>query len=166
MGLIEFLKREKNARKIFGKREIKIIEKQLVGLKLTQSERNRLSRDIRAKLDFIKKAADYGGEFKLKHAAKIKEIIQNATEAISKDSFFSRIKRIILFGSYAEKQVHLDSDIDIAADFDDISLKEATDFRIRISGKVSDKADIQVYNFLPDKIKKEIDKNGVNLYKR
>ena len=54
MSLIQFLKKENNARKIFGKRELKIIEKQLFGLNLTQSEKNRLSRDIRKKLEFIK----------------------------------------------------------------------------------------------------------------
>ena len=41
--------------KIFGKKEIEINRKQLNGERLTQSEKNRLSRDIRQKLNFIEK---------------------------------------------------------------------------------------------------------------
>ena len=49
MSLLKTLKEEKNARKIFGKKEIEIIEKQLNGIKLSPSEQTRLSRDIRKK---------------------------------------------------------------------------------------------------------------------
>jgi hypothetical protein len=42
MEFLQFLKSNENTRKIFGKRELKIIEKQLNGINLTQSERNRL----------------------------------------------------------------------------------------------------------------------------
>ncbi len=49
MGMLQFLKKNENTRKIFGVRELKIIEKQLLGINLTQSEKNRLSRDIRKK---------------------------------------------------------------------------------------------------------------------
>ena len=55
--LLNFLKSNENARKIFGERELKIIEKQLLGVNLTQSEKNRLSRDIRLKFNFIKETA-------------------------------------------------------------------------------------------------------------
>jgi hypothetical protein len=58
MGLLELLKKSENARKIFGKRELKIIEKQMLGVNLTQSEKNRLSRDIRKKLEFIKEISE------------------------------------------------------------------------------------------------------------
>ena len=54
MTLLNILKSDENARKVCGKRELKIIEKQLLGINLTQSEKNRLYRDIRKKLDFKK----------------------------------------------------------------------------------------------------------------
>ena len=53
MSLLKFLKENENVRKVFGKRELKIIEKQLLGVNLTQSEKNRLSRDIRKKFEFV-----------------------------------------------------------------------------------------------------------------
>ena len=55
----------KNTRKIFGKRELKIIEKQIFGINLTQSEKNRLSRDIRKKFEFIEQVARFSAQFKL-----------------------------------------------------------------------------------------------------
>ena len=70
MSLINLLK-NKDARKIFGKRELKIIEKQLQGISLTQSEKNRLSRDIRKKFEFISKVSGFKEEFKLKKGAYI-----------------------------------------------------------------------------------------------
>lgn len=166
MGLIEFLKSDQNARKIFGKRELKIIEKQTYGLTLTQSEKNRLSRDIRKKFDFIKRVNRFEDDFELKKGTKIKEIINNAKEFILQSKYFSRIKRIVLFGSHAERLVHFGSDIDIAAEFDAISEREATEFRIFVSGRINEKVDIQVYNVLPEKIKKEIDSKGKVLYER
>ena len=54
MNFKNLLKNSKNVRKIFGKKEIEIILKQLEGITLTQSEKNRLSRDIRPKLKVIK----------------------------------------------------------------------------------------------------------------
>ncbi len=53
MDLSQFLKKTPEARKIFGQRELKIIEKQLNGISLTQSEKNRLSRDIRYKISAV-----------------------------------------------------------------------------------------------------------------
>ena len=166
MNLLEFLKKEENARKIFGKRELKIIEKQLHGLNLTQSEKNRLSRDIRKKLEFIKEISKYSSDFQLKHGAIIKELIQDSLDIVKKDFMFHKIKRIIIFGSTLEKTRHLSSDIDLAAEFDVMDVKEATKFRIRISGKLNDKIDLQVYNILPNKLKEEIDKKGRVLYKK
>ena len=57
--LIEFLKTNRNARRIFGKRELEIMIQQLDGLQLKQSEKNRLSRDIKPKLEFIKEIAEF-----------------------------------------------------------------------------------------------------------
>ncbi|MCK4521528.1 MAG: nucleotidyltransferase domain-containing protein, partial [Nanoarchaeota archaeon] len=164
MDLINFLKTKKNARKIFGKREIKIIEKQVLGINLTQSEKNRLSRDIRKKFEFIKSLNKFSGEFRLKKGTKIKEIVEETKEAILEDELYQKIKKIMLFGSATENQLTFRSDVDIAVEFSDTNLKEATLFRKRIYGKTNERADIQVYNVLPKKIKKEIDTKGRILY--
>jgi len=164
MTLLNFLKTSKNARKVFGKRELKIIEKQLLGVNLTQSEKNRLSRDIREKLNFIKKVSTFEDEFKLKKGAVIKELIEAAKQVILNDKLRNKIKRIFLFGSAVENQLTFRSDIDIAVEFDRISLVDATRFRARASGRVSDRIDIQVYNHLPKKILNEIKLKGRTLY--
>jgi len=164
MGVLKLLKSDKNARKVFGKRELKIAEKQLLGINLTQSEKNRLSRDIRPKLEFIKEAAKFSEEFKLKKGSEIRKIIEEAKEVILNDALFRKIKEVILFGSAVEKKLTFKSDIDIAVKFDRASLKEATLFRKRVSGRVNSRVDVQVYNILPDKIKKEIDAKGKRLY--
>ncbi|MEK6951776.1 MAG: nucleotidyltransferase domain-containing protein [Nanoarchaeota archaeon] len=164
MRFINFLKNNENARKIFGKRELKIIEKQVLGINLTQSEKNRLSRDIRKKLKFIEEVAKFSDEFKLKKGMEIKRIIDDTIEIIKGDVLFRDIKKIILFGSIVENQLSFRSDIDIAIEFLDISLKEATSFRIRVLGRSDNKIDIQVYNVLPEKIKKEIDEKGKVLW--
>ena len=166
MSLLNLLKTNENARKIFGKRELKIIEKQLLGINLTQSEKNRLSRDIRKKFEVIKDLSQYSSEFGLKRSADIKEMINEAKEIILENKYFSKIKEIILFGSAAENMLSLISDIDIAVKFDEISVIEATKFRIEIAGKVNERIDIQVYNILPNKIKREIDQKGKVLYER
>lgn len=164
MELITFLKTNKNTRKIFGKKEIKIIEKQINGINLTQSEKNRLSRDIRKKFDFIKEIFGFNEEFELKKGANIKKIIWDSKNEILNDSSFKNIRTIWLYGSAVENKLMPESDIDIAVDFFNINLKEATLFRKRILGRVNSKADIQVYNVLPDKIKKEIQNIGKRIY--
>ncbi len=58
----------------------------------------------------------------------------------------------------------LSSDIDIAVEFFNIEVGEATKFRIEIIGKVDKKIDLQMYNILPNKIKKEIDSKGKVIY--
>ncbi len=164
MNIADFLKNNKNARKIFGKREIIIIEKQVNGIKLTQSEKNRLSRDIRKKLEFIKELERFSDEFKIKKGSAIKEKIRKAMEEILNDELKNKIKKIILFGSSINNARTFRSDIDIAVVFDEISLKEATKFRIRVSRNFGKDMDIQVYNTLPEKLKKEIDKKGGMIY--
>jgi len=164
MNLIYFLKKEKNTRKIFGKRELKIIEKQLNGVNLTQSEKNRLSRDIRKKFNFIKEASNFSEEFNLKKGNLIEKIIQETKETILEDKLNKKISKIIVFGSFIEKKLTFRSDIDIAVMFTGIDKKEATLFRKRISGRVPDRVDIQVFKFLPQKIKKEIDLKGKVIY--
>ena len=164
MNLLRFLEKNENTRKVFGQRELKIIEKQLLGVALTQSEKNRLSRDIRPKFEFIKEAARFESEFKLKKAACIHQLIEEAKEIILNDQVASSIKKIILFGSAATNSLTLRSDIDLAVEFRDITLREATLFRQRTLGRVNSLLDIQVYNVLPEKIKKEIDVKGKTLY--
>lgn len=166
MNLIQFLKKNQLSRKVFGQRELKIIEKQLYGVALTQSEKNRLSRDIRKKFEFVQQAARYEEEFKLKKGAEIKKIIEDSIETIKRHPRFKDIKAIKLFGSHAENMSTLFSDVDIAVIFDNITDNEAAQFRINILGKCYDKADIQVYNTLPGKIKNEIDKKGRIVYER
>jgi len=166
MNLIQFLERNENTRKIFGQRELKIIEKQLNGINLTQSEKNRLSRDIRKKFKFIKEISKFEEDFDLKKSKIVKEITNEAKEVILQDKYFKKIKKIILFGSVVENKLTFRSDIDIAVEFDKISLREATAFRKRISGKENDKIDIQIFNVLPKKIQKEINKKGKVVYKK
>ncbi len=163
--LSEFLKTDKNARKIFGKKELEIIFKQLDGLPLKQSERNRLSRDIKPKLEFMREIAKFEDEFELKKDANNLTIIDKAVQLILKDELKDRIKAVVLFGSHVKGIVTKRSDIDICVVFTDISLEEATQFRIRISSEFSEKVDIQAFNTLPQKIKRAIARNHKILHK-
>ena len=164
MNLIQFLKSNENARKIFGEREIKIIEKQLNGINLTQSEKNRLSRDIRKKFQFINEASRFEREFELKKAGLVRSLIDEAKETILHHPLKNKIIKIILFGSFVDNKMTSHSDIDIAIVFDKITKKDAGKFRIYILGRVDKKIDTQVYNTLPEKIKKEINTNGEVIY--
>ncbi len=166
MNFINTIKNDPSLRKIFGKRELKIIEKQLLGIKLRDSERTRLSRDIRKKFEAIAKLSSFSSQFELKKGAVIKEIIEEAKQEILDNVLFRKIQRIVLYGSSVENSRTFRSDIDIAVDFDNIDLKEATRFRRDVMSNIDEKVDIQVYNVLPDKIKKEIDLKGRVLYKK
>ena len=166
MKLKQFLKTNKNARKVFGKKEIEIIIKQLEGLKLTQSEKNRLCRDVKPKLEFIKEAIKFKDEFNLVKNQDNKRIMDKAVQIILRDKPNKNISAILLFGSFADNSFTKRSDIDICAVFkEDISLKKATEFRIHTSGQLPKKVDIQVFNILPQKIKKGIARNHKILYK-
>ena len=166
MALLELVKYEKAMRRLFGQQELKIIEKQLLGVNLSASEKTRLSRDIRSKFEIIRQLSDFKKEFYLKKAQEIKHLINDAKEVILKSDWFKQIDKIIVFGSAVENQLRLNSDIDIAVIFNKINLKDATKFRIEISSKVPEKIDVQVYNILPDKLKKEIDKKERVIYKK
>lgn len=166
MNLIQFLNSSENARKIFGEKELEIIKKQINGINLTQSERNRLSRDIRPKLEFTRQLSKFENEFGLTKNQENKEMIQKAVNQILEDKLNKNIKAILLFGSFADNSFTTRSDIDICVVFkDEISLKEATKFRIRISGQIPNKVDVQVFNVLPLKVKKSIAANHKLLYK-
>ena len=164
--LSEFLKHNKNARRIFGKKELEIISKQLDGLQLTQSERNRLSRDIKPKLEFIKEISKLDDKFDLKKNSNNLVLIEKAVQLILQDGLKDRIKAIFLFGSHVKGKITNRSDIDICVVFSSISLEEATKFRIRTSGELSEKIDVQVFNILPQKIKRSIARNHKVLFKR
>ena len=99
MELKIFIKKSPLARKVFGAREIVIIRKQISGIKLTQSEKNRLSRDIRPKLRFIKEVSKFSEEFDLKKGSENRGMIARALEVIRGDKDFGKIREIWLFGS-------------------------------------------------------------------
>ena len=164
MALLRTLKTDERARKIFGKRELKIVEKQLMGVNLTQSEKNRLSRDIRKKLGFMHDIAKFSNEFGLKKGFEIKKLMKESKEIILNDILAYKIKKIILYGSAIENKLTLLSDIDIAVEFISINLKEATLFIKRLSGRLNSRIDLQVCNVLQKKIKKEVSKKGKIIY--
>lgn len=132
---------------------------------MTQSEKNRLSRDIRPKFRFIKDVSVFQDEFTLKKDSIANNIIEKAVQLILQDILKEKILAILLFGSHVLGNVTPRSDIDIGVLFTKISLNEATKFRIRISSEFSKKVDIQVFNVLPQKIKREIAKNHKVIYK-
>src|SRR3989344_2784468 len=149
-----FIKNNRNARRVFGRKEIDIMLKQLDGQRLKQSERNRLSRDIRPKLRFIEEIAKFDDEFELENNQTHKRMIKSAVDIILNSEFKDNIRAILLFGSFADNSFIFRSDIDICVVFNkDLSLKEATKFRIRALGQLPEKMDIQVFNILPQKIK-------------
>jgi len=166
MSLINFLKNTPETRKIFGHKELKIIEKQLLGIRLTQSEKNRLSRDIRKKFRFIQEISRHNYDLNLKKGSLIKETIQETIEIIKEHPNFNKVKKIILFGSTVENERTFRSDIDIAVEFDFINPKDTGIFRKEILRYTKDIVDIQVYNHLPKKITSEIDKKGKILFKK
>lgn len=166
MALLNEIKTNKNLRKIFGSQELKIIEKQLLGVSLTDSERIRLSRDIRKKFNAIKELSKFSNEFDLKKASEIKHLIENAKEVVFESRYFSKVKRIYLFGSFIENKLTLNSDIDIAIELINTNKKEATKIRSELSGRINKRVDVQVFNLLPEKIKKEIKNKGKILYEK
>jgi len=166
MKFIKTLKENPNIRRIFGKREIEIIDKQLNGIKLTPSEQTRLYRDIRKKFEAIKELSKYPEYFQLKKGKLVKENIENAKQVILESKYSSKIDKIVLFGSAVEDKLTYNSDIDLAVFFSKISKEDADSFRIRALGLLPKRIDIQVYNFLQEKIKKEIDLKGKIIWKR
>ncbi len=166
MELKIFIRKNPLARKVFGAKEIIIIRKQISGIRLTQSEKNRLSRDIRPKLKFIREVSKFSDEFDLKKGSENRKMISRTLEAIKEDRDFLNVKEIWLFGSMVKNEMTIRSDVDIVVLFDKINLTNATKFRIRIGGRVDDKVDVQVFSALPEKIKKSILKSHKVLYKR
>ena len=166
MELINIIKKPE-MRKIFGECELKIIEKQLKGINLLPSEKTRLSRDIRKKLEAVRILSAFVEDFKLKKGVYLKEIIEDTKNKIFNHPLFPKIKRIILFGTAAENKLRLGSDIDIAIEFEkDVDKKEAFKFKLYISGEANDIVDIQIFNFLPEEIKDEIYRRGKIIFEK
>jgi len=166
MALLDLVKHEKAMRKLFGEQELKIIEKQLLGINLSPSEKTRISRDIRPKFEIIGKLSDFKQEFNLKKAQEIKYLINKTKEIILESNWKKKIKNIKVFGSFVDNQLRLSSDIDLSVEFDKISKKESNNFKIEMLGKLPEKVQIQIYNNLPEKIQQEIIKKGKIIYKR
>ncbi len=166
MSLLSVIKRSPEVRRLFGQRELAILEKQLLGVRLTQSEKNRLSRSVRKKLAAVAALAPFAAEFNLKKGAEISRIIEETKEIILESPLFSRITEIILYGSAADGTLTLASDIDLAVKFTDISDVEAGRFRVHVLGRADKRVDVQVYNVLPQKIQREIDMKGKVIYER
>jgi len=164
MALKTYLEKNKEARLLFGKGELEIIQKHLIGVPLTPSEQTRLSRDIRKKFKVISELSKYKEEFSLKKSQEIKRIIEETKEEIIKE-VGSNLKEVLLFGSYARGDVSKKSDIDLAIVLKKTDLKTSTRLRATLSGGIDSKVDIQIYNNLPTKIKKEIDKDKKVIYK-
>lgn len=153
-------------RKVFGEKEIEIILKQLKGENLTQSESNRLSRDIKAKLKLVEELSGFKREFELKKNQIAKNIIDDAVNQLMNDKDFNNIQAILLGGSYADNSYLNKSDIDIFVIFKDINTKEATIFRKRMLAKIDEKVDLQVFNTLPEKVKNSVVKKKKILFRR
>ncbi len=166
VSLLSTLKSNQGLRRLFGKRELIIIEKQLLGVALTQSEKNRLSRDIRQKLKAVSALGRFESEFELKKGSEIRRWVEEAKEIILKSRFGSRIKRIALFGSAIENKLSFHSDIDIAVEFEKISPDEAARFQKELLGLVNQRIDLQVLNVLPEKIIQEANSKGRVLFER
>jgi predicted nucleotidyltransferase len=162
MTLINYLEKNKNARLLFGKSEIEIIKKQLMGLELSPSEKTRLSRDIRKKINTIEELSKYKNEFSLKKSQEIKFILEETKEIII-EKFKDNLDEIILFGSYAQNTQNKNSDIDVAIKLK--NSKNSEKILVQILGEVPKKIDVQLYEKLPTKIKKEIDKKGKIIFK-
>ncbi len=95
---------------------------------------------------------------------KVKKIIDQTVSLIRKEAK-NNVKAILLFGSYAGGTAIWRSDIDICVVFKkNLSLREATLFRIRVLGNVPDIVDLQVFNVLPLKVKKSIVENHTILF--
>ncbi len=166
VSLKTFLRdRSADARKLFGKKEISIILKQLDGVTLTQSEKNRLSKDIRKKFAVIKELSSFQEDFSLKKGSRVKKIIRAVLETILHDELKDRILAVLLFGSRVRGMVTKRSDMDICVVFQQIDIRESTTFRIRVLGKFDDDVDVQVFNVLPQKIKRAIATKHRLLYK-
>ncbi|MCF7866502.1 nucleotidyltransferase domain-containing protein [Candidatus Woesearchaeota archaeon] len=164
MTLFEFIKTDKSATKIFGKSEINIIKKQLLGLNLSQSEKNRLSRDIRLKFEFIKKCSVYKEEFKIKKGGEVYKQLELLRDTMLLDGYGKNLKKIYIFGSFVKNQMSFESDVDISVEFSKTNLKDSSFFKKRMMSESNELFDISIFNNLPKKIQDEVKLNGKIFY--
>ncbi|MFP4567559.1 MAG: nucleotidyltransferase domain-containing protein [Candidatus Woesearchaeota archaeon] len=164
MTLFNFIEKEPLATKVFGRAEIEIIKKQLIGIKLSQSEKNRLSRSIRPKFEFIKKCSAYREEFEIKKGGEAQKQLNLFKEKALLDPIGRDIIKIYLFGSFVENKMSHESDVDVAVEFKKISLKEASLFKKRMMMQKPNLIDLSIYNNLPKNIQKQIKNNGKILF--
>ncbi len=160
MTFSDFLRRE-NSRVVFTRLELRIIEKQVQGIKLSQYEKNVLSRSIRPKLRFIEKCCAYSSQFRLKKGQESEKKISEALEEIKK---YDGVAEVRVFGSYLTGKFDDKSDIDVSVEFRNTSKKKAGIFLKDISPLIPERISISVYNVLPESIKQEIKKNGRKIY--
>jgi predicted nucleotidyltransferase len=164
MGLLNLVRKDKEMRRLFGQQELKIIEKQLLGIKLSASEKTRLSRDIKPKFNIIEKISDFKQEFKIKKSQEIKFLIEQTKEILLENDYKGNIKKIVVFGSFVEDKLRFDSDIDISVEFNKISEKEANQLKMEMLGKLNPKIQLSVFNILPKKVQDEVLKKGRTIY--
>lgn len=150
-------------RKLFGKKEIAIIQKQLFGILLTPSEQTILSRDIRKKFLAVKELCSCQEDFSLKKGILPARVVQKVKDRVLNSVYGKKIRKIIWFGSFVSGCVTFNSDIDLSVEFDNIGLKDSLKFRAFASEE--DILDVLVYNHIPEKLKREVD-NGRIIYKR
>jgi len=124
-----------------------------------------LSRDVRPKLEFIREINEFRDEFKLKKDQDNKKMIDKAVELILEDELKDKVRAVLLFGSHSRGIVTPRSDVDVCVVFDNIERSESGRFRLRILSDLPDKFDIQTFNTLPQKIKRDIARNHKVLFK-
>lgn len=164
MRFFELLKKAE-LRWLFGKRELAILEKQLWGVDLSQSEKNRLSRDIRRKMNAIALIRLSPADVELKKGAEWKERVEETLEILRSSSWFSLIRRITLFGSSVNGNRHLLSDIDLCVELDETASHQSGLFRLQINGLLPEKVDLSAFNELDEKVKSAV-RQGKILYER
>ncbi len=165
MNLLSFLDNSAGARLVFGKKELEIIHKQLLGMRLKQSERNRLSKFIRPKLRFIAECSVFKNEFVLARRSKLKKVLTAVLGAVLEDRIGKNAVAVLLYGSFADGTANKFSDVDIAIVFSEITHREASAFEVRVGAKLPELVDLKVFNVLPLRVKKSLVANYKVLYK-
>jgi predicted nucleotidyltransferase len=163
MTLKNLLNQNEYGAKLFGEKGVKIILKQLQGIAMSQPEKNRLS-EIRKKLRFIAELSKYSDEFDLKKNSENLSIIKKSVALLLEER--DDILAILLYGSHVDKSAIPRSDLDIVVILKkDIPMQEATKLRIKLLGELPEKVDLQIFNLLPQKIKRDIARSHRILYK-
>lgn len=157
-----------DARKVLGAREIAIIRKQVNGLPLTQSERNRLSRDIRPKFRFIRACRELAlGDLELKRGQANRTVVEESLIIIREDPEFPNVLAIIQFGSHVDGTHTWRSDIDIGLLFQgEPTVESGTKILMRLYGTLHDKVDVTIINHLPVRVRATLARNHRVLWAR